>query len=298
MRYARKSLPTACLNHSVIELEIIGLLVNMELWKTLLKRHEFDAAVDNLAVVKILKAKTESAIPRIIRLLDQLSSYSFKLYFVNGKNMFFVDYFSRHSESDDNPCGLVPLSFCCFETYLSHLGLDTLNVYLTRSKTKEAGVIVPEVHGVNKRLVPHVMPEHQKPKTQLKPARSAPSLAQNIARMLVSKSVKTLCRLATRMEGRGSPPEGPKPQSDETDIKMPRQLPTVLGPISLPRQIPIPSKRQTPAQLYIEETIGKYTGRKALKAWLDTSIDTGNDDEILEPEIHIPTDADFVTPPF
>ena len=99
--------------------------------------------------------------------------------------MVLVDYFSGHRESDNDPYGLVPVSFCCFEIYLSHFGLDTLNVRSTRSKTKEAGVIVPEVHGVNKGLDPHVKPEHQKPKTQPNPARSAPHLAQNIARKLV-----------------------------------------------------------------------------------------------------------------
>ena len=46
-----------------------GPLVNMGLWKTLLKRHEFDAVVDQLAVVQILKAKTEPPTPRITRLL-------------------------------------------------------------------------------------------------------------------------------------------------------------------------------------------------------------------------------------
>ena len=35
--YASKTLPTACLNYSVTELEMTGLLVNMGLWKTLLK---------------------------------------------------------------------------------------------------------------------------------------------------------------------------------------------------------------------------------------------------------------------
>ena len=149
--------------------------------------------------------------------------------------MVLVDYFSRHKDSDDNPYGLVPVSLCCFEIYLSHLGLDTLNVYSTRSKTKDAGVIVPEVHGLNKGLDSHVKPEHQKSKTQPKPVRSAPSLAQNIARKLVSKGVKTLYRTATGMGGRGTPPEGPKLQPEEMDINMPRQLPTVLGPISLPR---------------------------------------------------------------
>ena len=66
--YASKTLPTACLGNSVTEIEMIGLLVNMGLWKTLLKRHEFIAAVDNVAVVYILKAKTEPATPRIMRL--------------------------------------------------------------------------------------------------------------------------------------------------------------------------------------------------------------------------------------
>ena len=75
---------------------------------------------------------------------------------------------------------------------------------------------------------------------------------------------------------------------------MPKQIPTVLEPISLPRQILIPSKLQSPTQLNIQGTTGKYTGRKALKAQPDTSIDIGNDDIALEPEIHIPTDADFV----
>ena len=49
--------------------------------------------------------------------------------------MVLADYFSKHKESDDDPYGLVSVSFCCFEIYLSHLGLDTLNVYSTRSKT-------------------------------------------------------------------------------------------------------------------------------------------------------------------
>ena len=68
--YASKTLPIVCLNYSVTELEIMALFVNMELWKTLLKQCEFDAAEDHFAVVHILKAKTEPATPRIMRLLD------------------------------------------------------------------------------------------------------------------------------------------------------------------------------------------------------------------------------------
>ena len=47
--YASKTLPEACSRHSVTELEMTGLLVNMNLWKNLLKHREFDAAVDHVA---------------------------------------------------------------------------------------------------------------------------------------------------------------------------------------------------------------------------------------------------------
>ena len=46
-----------------------GLFVNMNLWKNLLKHREFDAAVDHAAVAQIMKAKTEPATTRIMRLL-------------------------------------------------------------------------------------------------------------------------------------------------------------------------------------------------------------------------------------
>ena len=63
--YTSKTLPEACSRYSVTELEITGLLVNMNLWKTLLKHREFDAAVDHVAVAQIMKAKTEPATTRI-----------------------------------------------------------------------------------------------------------------------------------------------------------------------------------------------------------------------------------------
>ena len=85
--YASKTLPEACSRYSVTELEMTGLLVNMNLWKNLLKHREFDAAVDHAAVAQIMKAKTEPATTRIMRLLDRLSAYSFNLYYVKGRDM-------------------------------------------------------------------------------------------------------------------------------------------------------------------------------------------------------------------
>ena len=82
--------------YSLTELEMTGLLVNMNLWKNLLKHREFDAAVDHAAVSQIMKAKTEPATTRIMRLLDRLSAYTFNLYYVKGRDMILSDYLSRH----------------------------------------------------------------------------------------------------------------------------------------------------------------------------------------------------------
>ena len=117
--YASKTLPEACSRYSVTELEMTGLLVNMNLWKNLLKHREFDAAVDHAAVTQIIKAKTEPATTRILRLLDRLSAYSFNLYYVKGRDMILADYLSRHRNKDLDPSELIPISFCC----LSVLGV-------------------------------------------------------------------------------------------------------------------------------------------------------------------------------
>ena len=117
--YASKTLPEACSRYSVTELEMTGLLVNMNLWKSLLKHREFDAAVDHVAVAQIMKAKTEPATTRIMRLLDRLSVYSFNLYYVKGRDMILADYLSRHRTRDRDPSELIPISFCSLEIYRS-----------------------------------------------------------------------------------------------------------------------------------------------------------------------------------
>ena len=113
--YASKTLPEACSRYSVTELEMTGLLVNMNLWRNLLKHREFDAAVDHIAVKQIMKAKTEPASTRIMRLLDRLSAYSFNLYYVKGRDMILSDYLSRHRQRDLDPSELIPISFCSMQ---------------------------------------------------------------------------------------------------------------------------------------------------------------------------------------
>ena len=98
--YASKTLPEACTWYSTAELEMTGLLVNMNLWKNLLKHREFDATVDHVAVTQILKAKTEPATTRIMRLLDKLTAHSFNLYYIKGRDMIMADNLSHHQTRD------------------------------------------------------------------------------------------------------------------------------------------------------------------------------------------------------
>ena len=157
--YANKTLPEACARYSVTGLEMTGLLVNMNLWKNLLKHREFNAAVDHVAVAQIMKVKREPT--RIMRLLDRLSAYSFNLYYVKGRDMILSDYLSRHRQKD---LELIPISFCCLKVYRGFIddkiGKDIFCIK-TRSSDKASGDEVGEVHGANKPLDPNYKPEHQ-----------------------------------------------------------------------------------------------------------------------------------------
>ena len=75
--YASKRLPEAARNYCITELEMCGLDINITSFAHLLKKVDFDALVDHLTLVHILKSKTEPTTPRIKRLLDVLSAYSF-----------------------------------------------------------------------------------------------------------------------------------------------------------------------------------------------------------------------------
>ena len=130
----------------------------------MLKHREFDAAVDHVAVTQIMKAKTEPATTRIMRLLDRLSAYSFNLYYVKGRDMILADYLSRHRNKDLDSSELIPISFCCMNVFRSLLetehGLEVYNIS-TRSSTKASGEMPPEVHGADKPLDPNLKHEYQ-----------------------------------------------------------------------------------------------------------------------------------------
>ena len=57
--YASKRMPEAAKNYSTTELEMCGLAINIITFSHLLKRVDFDAAVDHLAITHIIKSKME-----------------------------------------------------------------------------------------------------------------------------------------------------------------------------------------------------------------------------------------------
>ena len=345
--YASKTLPETCSRYSVTELEITGLLVNMNLWKNLLKHREFDAAVDHAAVAQIMKAKTEPATTRIMRLLDRLSAYSFNLYYVKGRDMILSDYLSRHRQKDLDPSELIPISFCCLKTYRSitddRIGEEIFCIK-TKTSAKASGETVGEVHGADKPLHPNYKPEHQsKPKLPSvtgklspgkvvrKPISQTPS-RHTPKRLATPKSVRIQSEVVSDMtvpDSSPTPVKRPIMVHGGARPKTPMIIKTPLGPSSRPPHthlqtppfVPRRILSSTPSETngkdmsihdkIIKEAEEKMSGidkkmqeleeqnRKIFHPPPIEGIDIGGAGglEILDPEIRIPTEEDFVLPP-
>ena len=92
--YASKRLPEAAKHYSTTELQLYRLAINIASFAHLLKRIDFDAIVDHLTLTHIIKSKAEPATTRIKQLLELISSYSFNLYYMKGKDMILRDFLS------------------------------------------------------------------------------------------------------------------------------------------------------------------------------------------------------------
>ena len=136
--YMSKRMPEAANNYSITELEMCGLVKNIVSFAHLLKRVDFDAVVDHLAIAHIMKSKMEPATNSIKRLLKILSSYSFNLYYIKGKDMVLSDFLSRQIEDDINPCEIIPVSFNIKEILKENYQNMVKDTYMvqTRSQTK------------------------------------------------------------------------------------------------------------------------------------------------------------------
>ena len=191
--YASKSLPKACANYGITELEMTGLMVKMENWKFDLGKKDFDAAVDHRAIPYIMQPKELPTTDRIIQILQRLARFNFHLYYVKGKDMILCDFLSRIKADNSDPHGLIPIAF----NYIEHethpigefqavhfnpkeilaefyrveeiVGYAAMKIYstpqinayfvMTRGQAQATGTSVPEVHGHSKPLDPNLKPE-------------------------------------------------------------------------------------------------------------------------------------------
>ena len=117
-----------------------------------------------MALVHILKSKTEPATPRIKRLLEVLSAYSFTLYYMKGKDMILSDFLSRQEKDKSDPHEIIPISFD-MKTILNDryykVEKEEEGKYLvqTQSQTKNSGIKLLEVHEKKKGVDPNLRPE-------------------------------------------------------------------------------------------------------------------------------------------
>ena len=163
--YSSKRLPEAARNYSITELEMCGLAINIANFAHLLRKVDFDAVVDHLAITQIMRSKVEPVTNRIKRLLEVLSAYSFNLYYIKGKDMVLSDFLSRQNPGDEDMKEIIPISFNMKSIlqdkyYTINKNKDKYMVQI-RLQTKASGVQLPEVHGSRKRLDPHRIPEKQ-----------------------------------------------------------------------------------------------------------------------------------------
>ena len=171
LAYASKRLHEAARNYSITELQLCGLAINIASFAHLLKRVNFDAIVDHLALTHIIKSKVEPATTRIKHLLELISSYSFNLYYMKGKDMILSDFLSHQKNDDSDPSEIIPISFNAYKILEDNRKVDEcINfpcknkekfLIQTHSQAKMSGTKLPEVQGVRKELNPNLKLEKQ-----------------------------------------------------------------------------------------------------------------------------------------
>ena len=107
--YMSKGLPEATTSYSITELELCGLAINIASFSHLLKRVDFDAIVDHLALTHVIKSKMVPATNRIKRLLELISSYSFNPYYMKGKDIILSDFLLQQYNDDSNPNKIIAI---------------------------------------------------------------------------------------------------------------------------------------------------------------------------------------------
>ena len=192
-----------------------------------MKRVDFNAIVDHLALRHIIKSKAKPATMRIKRLLQLFSSYPLNLYYMEGKDMILSNFLSRQMHDNSNLHEIIPLSFNMYNTlYKTCYRIELKDEYLvqTCSQTKAIGISLPEVHGAKKMLVTNMPLEKQKSQIKVKQVdKNRPKLGRGRAGMWCKNPEPVADTLVSTNK---SPkiPTIQKVAKDSTDFSLPEQL--------------------------------------------------------------------------
>ena len=242
--------------------------------------------------------------------------------------MILADYLSCHRRRSDDPNDLIPISFHL--TRPVHIDLITPRCLpmMTRSSAKAIGVEPPPVHGVEKGIDPHKKPEHQKcskrPPPRHSPRPSTQSTAgqqpvpvprprsrvQEVARKILDRSKSLQRRSCSQSQpslspaaqaGHGesvvvprAPVPGAHPASRKTQGTLVPKVPLPIG------RVPRSPRSTSPDDLIPEEIldVNKYTKCHLQEAQRPIpSIDLGEEEDVLDPEVQAPNEEDFIRPP-
>ena len=80
--YNSKKLHLAAIKYSISEPELCGLAVHIHSFKHLLRNTEFTVIIDHSALLYILNANRESPTLRLMKIIEVLNQYSFKMKFL------------------------------------------------------------------------------------------------------------------------------------------------------------------------------------------------------------------------
>ena len=152
-------------------------MVTISLWHQLPAHTYFDCYIHCLAVMEILTSKSMTTSQRIGRILELLFSYNFSLHYVKRQDLSLSDFLSQIALNNSDLHESIPISFNVQEQLQEyyHQCREQLCIH-TKVSARQARVVVPDVFGKDKSLIPEVKPEHQAkarqklniPKTMLK----------------------------------------------------------------------------------------------------------------------------------
>ena len=94
-------------------------------------------------------------------MLELISSYSFNLYYIQGKDMVLSDFLSRQNNDNSNLHVIIPISFNMHKVLQENYYKIDSYLVQTRSQARSGGIKPLEVHGMRKNLDPNMKPERQ-----------------------------------------------------------------------------------------------------------------------------------------